>query len=475
MMMLEAAVRSGCAIWSRLRTGALLLAAPIVASAQQVPLLYPTKVYVGDNVVTIRSSKGIESIRATPTHNVTAITPPISGCPTEAQIRIRVATATDAQGIDLLIHYCDGSFRTETIQRENWTIRHERTGPVDVGRDTCLRCEIVTPTGKIVDSIVVPDSRFHVEIPGGAGPWNAPPSEQGRPSLNYTVCYRPAGVEIIEQKILLYIRRDQPNGGLTQYVIEKPISAIGALPIEQTIPPLLSRRDSLRRLEELLPPLVDPTTFRTVLVPTAETLDHGDLFVGSVDVAGVLAGYGVSDDLTVIAGGAFVPSFIQDVSVLSIGLKGRVVQEGGVQAGIGAQIALSSGTESTIRLAAPFAVVSYGDRASRLSAGIGYAWKKHRLSEGMEFNRNAVIATLGGDLTIDRGWKLAAEAYYIESSGLAPLTMTARWFNASLAIDFGFMIDLGGGNDIRSTGPLTGEITDLRIVPLLSAIWRFRS
>lgn len=439
----------------------------------QPATIYPTKVYVGDNVITIKSAKGIESIRATPTRNVSVMVPTITGCPNQIDIRVRAATATESDNIDLLIRFCDGSFRTESLQRENWTIRHERTGPVEVGTDTCLRCEIVTPTGKIVDSIVVPDSRFRVEMPAGSGPWNALPSTLDRPSLNYTICFRPDGPALVEQKILLYIRRDQPNGGLTQYVIEKPVSAIGVDPLPLPDPPVLSRRDSIRLRDAQIPPAVDPTTFRTVLAPTAETLDRGDVFIGLYDIAGILAGYGLTDNLTVVAGGAFVPSFIQQVGVASIGAKGRFYRRNLLEAAAGAQVALSSSAESRISLAAPYAIVSYGDRANRISLGLGYSWKHHVQNDGLEFDRNAAIVTFGGDLTIGRGWKLAAETYFIESSGLAPLTMTARWFNEHLAVDLGFIIDLKGGSDIRSTGTLSGEIRDLRIVPLLSAIWRF--
>lgn len=445
------------------------------AGVAQTTSIYPTKVYVGDNVITIKSTKGIESIRATPTRNVSVMIPTITGCPRQIDIRVRAATATESENVDLLIRYCDGSFGTESIQRENWTIRHERTGPVEVGRDTCLQCEIVTPTGKIVDSIVVQDHRFRVEMPAGAGPWSAPPSTLDRPSMNYTVCFRPDGAALIEQKILLYIRRDQPNGGLTQYVIEKPISAIGVDPLPPPDPPVLTRRDSIRMRDDSLPPVVDPTTFRTVLAPTAETLDKGDFFVGLFDVAGLLAGYGLTDNLTVMAGGAFVPSFIQQVSVASIGAKMRVHRHDAFEASVGAQVALSSSSESTIRLAAPYAVVSYGNRANRLSLGLGYSWKRHKQDDGLEYSRNAMIVTLGGDVTLSRGWKLAAETYVIESSGLAPVTMTARWFNERVAIDLGFIIDLKGATEVRSTGGLSGEIRDLRMVPLLSAIWRFNS
>jgi len=440
------------------------------ALSAQGPRIYPDRLYVGDNVVTITFNAGIESIRATPSRNTSVVIPTIRSCPRTVNINVRLADPSVHERVDILVSGCGGSLHTLQLTTEDWTIRHENTGPVEVGRDTCLVCEIVTPNEKIVDSIVVRDPRFRVTMPPGPGPWRVPPSVGGGPSINYRVCYTPSGTEVIDRMILLYIRRDQPNGGLEQYVIEKPITALG-VPVPQ--PPVRTRSDSLRELQLSLPPVVDPTTFRTVLAPSAETLEEGHAFAGVFDVAGLLAGYGLTDDITLIGGGAFVPSFIEQLSALTVGGKWRFLSRGQWQASLGCQLAMSSSAESDIRLVAPFGVLSYGGRRSRISAAIGYSLKHHAQADGAEYGREAIVFTIGGDVTIGRGWKLSTEAYLIESSGIAPLTVAARWFNDRMAVDVGLIADLAGGNDIVSTGGLTGEIRDLRVVPLVTVLWRF--
>ncbi len=450
----------------------LLLVISSVCAAQNRSTLYPNEIYVGDNAITISSANGIESIRVTPSRTTSIVVPTITGCPREVSLRVQLASPSVEEVVNVLVVDCHGSLTTLQLRTENWTIRHERTGVVEVGRDTCLVCEIVTAEAKIVDSIVVRDDRFRVEMPPGGGPWRVPPSTNGSAGFNYTVCYRPRGTERIESKIYLYIRREQPSGGLTQYVIEKPISALGIPPAP---PPVTSRDDSLReRNDALNPPVVDPTTFRTILAPTAETLGAGDWFIGSFDLVGLLGGYGVSDDITMLAGGAFVPASISKIGLASVGGKWRALTIGPWQGGVGAQFAMSTTDESDIRVAATYGVISLGDRRNRFSVAFGYSWKRHVPVAGIEFDRDAAVMTIGGDVMIARQWKLAAEAYYIQSSGLAPVTIATRWFNSSMALDLGFIVDLGSGADISSSGALSGEIENLRIAPLVSFIWRFQ-
>ena len=72
-----------------------------------------------------------------------------------------------------------------------------------------------------------------------------------------------------------------------------------------------------------------------------------------------------------------------------------------------------------------------------------------------------------------RGWKLALETYFIESSGLQPVTLTSRWFGERLAFDLGLVVDLKGTSDIQGTGTLSGVLKEVRAAPLLSLIMLF--
>ena len=449
---------------NRLALSALcIVVATLPLSAQEGTTFYPNILYPGENVVTLKNPKGIETVRVQASRNTVVRVPEIGGCPTTVDVRVWVENPTTDESVDFTVYNCEGRFMSTTIHAENWTIRHEDTGPVQVGRDTCLRCEVITSGTKIVDSIVVIGRRLSVRMPTPRGPWQSTEADP----LSYRICYSATDVEEAEENVRLYVRRNQPNGGLTHYMIDKPISVHG-VPVPPPPPETRPRRPEL----PLMPPLVDPTTFRNIVMPTAETLPKGRAFIGNYDVIGFLAGYGITDALTVMAGGAYVPDFISVLRVGTIGVKYNAFSAGDFLATAGFQYGLSSTEESDISVAAPYLLLSYGTRSNRVTLGAGYSWKHHTIPTG-EFDRNAAVVAIGGDITLKRGWKLAAETYIIESSGLAPLAISSRWFNDHLAFDAGLAIDLSGGTDVSSTGSLSGEIKDLRIAPILSLIWVF--
>ncbi len=421
--------------------------------------IYPTQLYPGENVITISNEHGIDKIRPRASSNTTVILPTITGCPKQVDVRVVVANSTTGESVDFTVYDCNGLFGTQSIPSENWTIRRESTGKVEVGRDTCVPCEISTTDVKTVDSIVVNNPNFTVRMPGGGPPWRAVGNE-----FKYYVCYKPAKVETINETIRLHIRRAQPNGGLTHYVIEKPITAT-AVPPPPPPPAVVTPADTL-------PPLEDPTTFRNIVMPTAESVGAGRFFVGNYDLAGWIAGYGVTDRLTGLFGAVAVPDVISELLVATVGAKYEVIQEEQMRLAVGFQYAYTSTKESNITLSAPFAIFSLGDRKRRISLAAGYSWKTHTAGT-QTFDRNAYLLALGGDYTVARNWKIAAETYVIESSGLAPVAVTARWFNERFAFDGGIGIDLAGGTDVRGTSSLSGEIRSLSIAPIISFIWKW--
>ncbi|MBS1913933.1 MAG: hypothetical protein JST22_18235 [Bacteroidetes bacterium] len=421
--------------------------------------VYPSELYPGENVVTVRNADGIDKIRFRASSQTTVVVPPISGCPTSVDVVINVGDATTSEQVDLTVHDCDGTFATVLLRAQNWQIRKEYTGKVRVGGDTCLQCEIVTSDRRLVDSIVVSNPNVHVIMPPGSAPWQASGSD-----FHYQVCYHAAQPENIREMIRIYIRRDQPNAGLAQYVIEKPLTAAAV------VPPPPPKPDTMPR--DTVPPLVDPTTFRNILMPTAESLGGGGFFAGNYDLAGWLAGYGPTDRLTLLLGTAAVPDFISKLFVATAGVKYEVLRTGLFNAAVGGQFAYTSTKESDISVEAPYSVFSYGNRRNRISLALGYSWKRHSTT-AETFKRQAYIVGIGGDVTLARGLKLAAETYVIESSGLNPFAITLRWFGRNWALDAGLGLDLANFGSVQGTGALSGEITNPHLAPVLSFIWRW--
>ncbi len=425
--------------------------------------VYPTRLYPGDNVITVRNPAGIERIQIDRSARTTVTMPKITGCPKEVEIRIALQGAVGQENLNMIVFDCSGSISSESLVSEDWNIRHERTGPVELNSDTCLQCRIESSSVKVVDSIVTEGEHLRVVMPPKeGGEWVA----RGN-SFRYQICYSATAVESRNEMVRLYIRRDEPNGGLTNYVIEKPFTVTGVLPPPPPPPKKISRKDSIAMT---LPPLVDPTTFRNIIMPTAEPVGKGKTFLASYEVVGLLAGYGVTEKLTVMGGGAFVPEFVSKLVVGTIGARYEIFSEGDLKGAAGLQFGYTSIPESQISVTAPYAVLSYGDRENRLSLAVGYAWKRH-VTPFETFNRNAAVLALGGDVTVARGWKIAAETYAIESSGLAPVAATVRWFSERLSIDAGLAVNLAADSDVRSTGALSGEIDNLPVAPIVSAIW----
>ena len=443
----------------------LVLGLPFVhrAISAQSHTIYPKTIYSGENVLIIHSSKGIERVTLSPTSNVLLTSWPglISGCPDSVQVGLRVNSITTDEAVIVTVYECDGSFSSQTILAEDWTIRHEYTGYVEIGRDTCLECFVESTSQRVLDSIVVAHPslgvviderryRDHYRVRSGV-------------PFRYRICYQPEKEESVTDTVYLHFQRDEPNGGYDAYVIRKPITLQAKLPTD-TLPK--------RPLKPELPPLYDPTTFRNIVIPTAESLEKGKYFYGNYVVVGNIAGYGLAEGVSLFGGGVFVPELIDRLYVGTFGGKYEFLHADNLRFAVGGLYAFSSSEDSDISTFAPYLVGSYGDRRDRVTMALGYGLKQH-VTSLKTFNRNALTLALGGNTTIARGWKLAAEGYIIESSGIAPLFVTARHFTENFAFDFGLGFDLTKGSGILFKDAFSGEIIKLSMAPVLSAMWIF--
>lgn len=220
----------------------------------------------------------------------------------------------------------------------------------------------------------------------------------------------------------------------------------------------------------------DPTTFRTIAAPNAILPKGGDGFVGSYDLLGLIAGYSITDNVMVLAGGG-VP--LPDDW---FGLNGTMygAYSAGVKAGLPVteQIDIAAGyqwarsiydqdltesLESQITVSIPYLALSYGDDDSRFSITTAYAFKEHITNGiGGTFDRNALIISGGGDYRVGERWKVAAEFLSMETLGYLPIMATARWFGHSWALDMG----------LAFVGITTGETEapSIPVAPVISLV-----
>jgi hypothetical protein len=223
----------------------------------------------------------------------------------------------------------------------------------------------------------------------------------------------------------------------------------------------------------------DPTTFRSFAIPNAIIPKEGTITFGSYMGLGLIGGYSITDNIQIIGGGvAPLPDdwFGLNGSMfggggLGVKLGGNVTENLSIAAGVAAGMSFVDNditpdtTESVIRVAAPFVAVSYGNDNQRISTTFGYGFKRHNAipPEGgapVEFDRDAVVLTIGGDYSFAERWKITGEVISVTTSGYVPIISTIRYFGKTWALDVGLTY-LGIKN--------TPDATDLSL-PLLPVI-----
>ncbi|MBC8145552.1 MAG: hypothetical protein H7X80_08190 [bacterium] len=405
-------------------------------------------------------------------------------------------------------------------------------GSTKIGETICTQFSVRSSgTGAIVvDRVVAPTGNFELRFTGKKPPVYIASFRAYR----YQVCFRATRAGNFTMPIHVYIRRAQPAGGFTSFIVAdtayvnvvtppkpplprviasntpprpvpprprpkparptpRPDLRLAPRPIVIPPPPpripdvasastrVVARvvmpveTESMRAheaIEQIVfePDVVDPTTFRNVLLPTARSIGDGRAFIASYDVAGVLAGYGLTDRLSVIAGGMYVPGFIGSPIVdVTAGAKYEFVREDYVRVAGGFQFNQSITDSSSIAVAAPYAVASIGDDDSRASVALSYAARRHTPESGAPFTREALVLAAGGDVRIARNWKVAAEGFVIEgidqqadesrggTSDVWGTTATVRYFGDQFALDAGALI--------------TGSRGTIGVAPVVSFVW----
>jgi hypothetical protein len=296
-------------------------------------------------------------------------------------------------------------------------------------------------------SFIVADTAFVNVVPTATGPRPSPPIAVRRRT-------RPPSSQLIAQPPLIIL----PPPKDTVRVIPKVIpSTARAVPLVldtlRAVPSTPGEPYAVVAEEEL----TDPTTHRAILMPTARSIDSGKVFISNYDLVGWLAGYGVNDRLTLLAGFLYLPRFINYNVVATAGGRYELYREGIVRGALGMQANYSRSDVSTIVLLSPYGVVSLGDDDRRVSAALAYTWRHHTPAEGEPFNRQAAVLAIGGDYRIGHNWKIAAEGYLLESAGTQPLAVALRYFTDRFAIDAG--VGLGATEGV------------VRVAPVVAGTW----
>lgn len=444
---------------------------------------------------------------------VSAPTP--SKCIRKLKVYMFLPDVTHTASIELRVLECGGGVqKMELRSAETWQVDHQQLGAAHIGQTVCQQFSVRSLGGGsiIVDRVVASSGSFQLRF----GAKKPPVYIASNRTYRYDVCFQATKPGNYKMPIHVYIRRDEPAGGFNSFIVADTAYITVIVPpkpprvIEPVRPPIVQpvrprppqvpprvRIETPRPIEPVAPPripviasastravakaempiatetlraresieqivfdpdITDPTTFRTIVLPTARSIGEGKGFVASYDIAGVLGGYGVTDRLTVLAGAIYIPRFVGSRTFdVTAGARYEVHRADFVRVAGGVQLNYSSSDSSSIALVAPYAVVSVGDDDHRASLALSYAARRHVPVSGESFAREAIVLAGGGDIRVARNWKLAAEGFVIEGvdaptrstrdggSDLWGATATVRYFGERFAIDAGALINSSGG------------------------------
>lgn len=457
----------------------LSLASTAVLQAQPGGItVTPPELYPGWNELTVTAPGGIQEITSVVTPNTEIEGSGIYSCEKETRLKVFVNTASQVVDVDIKVRDCRGNVAPFQMRlNTTWNLDTIRFGIIETEKTGCKLFRIslngiIGIGGSVtLDSVTTPLSNVRIKLPTKL-PLNIPRGSE----FKYEVCFDADEPGLYTFPVITWIRRPFPSGGWTTY----PVADTGVVRVVKPnhIPDPV--KDWLPD-----PPLVDPTTFRSVAVPNAIIPKKGKFFLGSYDLLGLVGGYSFTDNVMLLAGGAVpLPDDWGGVrgdafGAYSIGAKGswEIGHKLNLAAGyqVGRSVLDKEATpelESSIFFHAPYGAISYGDDSSRVSATVGYVFKRHRTfipdpngSFFDEYNRDAPVVAIGGDYQFARGWKVAGEAAYMKTLGVLPIIGTVRYFGETYAIDAGI-----GYVGIATEGAETPAIP---VAPILSAVFVF--
>lgn len=195
--------------------------------------------------------------------------------------------------------------------------------------------------------------------------------------------------------------------------------------------------------------LQDPTIFRMLATPTANPVGEGKLAVGNYEVAGWVANYGLTEDLTLIGAAVYLPqiSKIPQTFFGSIGAKYQLYNQGFMRFSGGAQLGFTANDTSNISLIIPYLTATYGNEDQRINFNAGYNFRNHRKPND-NFFRYSPVATLGFDYRFAKNFKLVLETALLENADSKPFVATCRYFGKNYSIDLGCGANIDSENNI---------------------------
>lgn len=204
--------------------------------------------------------------------------------------------------------------------------------------------------------------------------------------------------------------------------------------------------------------IYDPTTFRMMLSPTANSIGKSKLSIGNYDVLGWIAQYGLDSNLTLIGAGLFLPrtSINQFTLVGTIGLKNEFYNQNLYRFSGGLQTGITLSDSSTILLGVPYVVSTFGNEDQRINFVLGYSIRHHDRFNNDKFYRYSPIVSIGGDFRFIDNFKIIFRTALFDNLNTKPFVLSFRYFGLNYSIDAALGVNFDNNNKINFAPILNG-------------------
>ena len=222
----------------------------------------------------------------------------------------------------------------------------------------------------------------------------------------------------------------------------------------------------------------DPLASQDFLMPTARAFGGGHAFLMDYMIAGLQMNYGLTDWLSMNAGGVFAPFLPTTVTTGTAGVKITPVSTDLFSLSAGVQ-GVYSDVKNVTRIGFPFIVGTYGTWESELSilGGISYQSASTIAHDSIPsvpyYPINSVIG-IAGDMRVGENLKAAIELYFISDFVIVPTVFSIRYFENNFTIDVSVVFSLfkAGGSSSLTLGEYVFN-TPFSVVPVVSGSYHF--
>ena len=217
----------------------------------------------------------------------------------------------------------------------------------------------------------------------------------------------------------------------------------------------------------------DPQSSQDFLLPTGRAFGGGNLFISDYMVVGAQINYGLTDWVSLNAGGILLPFLSTSVTSLTGGIKVTPYSSEDWNFSAGFQDVYSKVLHTTV-IKFPYIAATYGTWESEITMLGGISYQDGIDSLGNPYHPVNSFIGVGGDMRVGENLKAALELYFIEDFGIVPTIFSVRYFQNDLTVDVGVVFSLykAGASGMKTLGDYVFNTT-FDVIPMVSGSYHF--